>query len=135
MDISTNREISTQTTSMSFDNETRELADTHCSARKLFYGEVVNSAECRDVKDGSRALWGAFGQSFPKSRNSLCQVHGQRLLQTKVGIDEAALYTAAVYSCPQTVLDKNILRYVVTQTSRLINVTLTVCSLLLFFLS
>ena len=45
VDISANREISSQTTSISFDNETRELADTHCFARGLFYGEVVNSAE------------------------------------------------------------------------------------------
>ena len=60
VDISANREISSQTTSISFDNETRELADTHCTARGLFYGDVVNSAECRDVKDGAKALWASF---------------------------------------------------------------------------
>ena len=131
VDISANREISSQTTSISFDNETRELADVHCAARKDFYGDVVNSAECRDVKDGAKALWGSFKDDFPESRNSLCQVHGRRLLQAKAGSDEAAKYTAAVYSCPQTVLEKKKLRSVVTKTSPLIYDSLTVCLLLL----
>ena len=71
VDISTNREISTQTSSLSFDNETRELADTHCQARYEFYGEVVHSSDCRDVKDAHRALWGAFEQLGGKFKGIL----------------------------------------------------------------
>ena len=116
VDISANREISSQTTSISFDNETRELADTHCQARYEFYGEVVNSSDCRNVKDASRALWRAFEQAFPLTNNSLCQVHGQRLLQAKAGDEEAAKYMAAVYAFPQSELDQKKHRYVVTIT-------------------
>ena len=112
VDLSPNRNIFSQVSTSSFDNETIDTATFHYGSRVKALGSAANNSRCRDIKDGSKALWGASKSESPKSKNFLCTVHGQTTVQGKCGVPQSRLYSSAAKATPGTAVARLRARYV-----------------------